>query len=283
MTSLAVLLACFNRRETTLRCLESLSSQLGLDDVDVSIYLVDDGSTDGTASAVQLRFPAVKVLDGNGSLYWTGGMLRADAEAWPAHPDFLLWLNDDVELRPNALRLLLDASDSINRNAIVVGAVSDLAGERSTYGGYRRCNNRRPMSLQRVEPSGRVEPLDTMNGNVVLIPAAARESIGLLDSRFSHNMADMDYGYRASKAGWSVTLATEYIGRCSLNVAKMKWRDPSLPLRTRWAAITSFRGLPPKEWLAFTRRYCGWRWPRYFVSPYLRCLTCGVAGRMRRS
>jgi GT2 family glycosyltransferase len=123
-----------------------------------------------------------------------------------------------------------------------------------------------------------------MNGNVVLVPAAVRQNVGALDSDFSHNMADLDYGYRASSAGWNVVLASHFVGYCESNTSKARWKDPSLGLRARWAAINSFRGLPVGEWFKFTRRHCGWRWPRYFVSPYVRCLTCGVRGdRARRS
>lgn len=283
MTSLAVLIACFNRRETTLRCLESLSSQTGLDDVDLRIFVVDDRSTDGTSSAVRERFPKVTVIDGTGDLYWTGGMLIADTAARQSRPDLLLWLNDDVDLNKNALRVLLDAADATHHKAIVVGAVSGPFTDVSTYGGYRRPDPRRPMEIVRVEPTGQVESLDTMNGNVVLVPAAVRESLGPLDGQFSHNMADMDYGYRALKAGWKVVLASAFIGRCLPNLGKRTWQDPEVPIRTRWSAVTSFRALPPREWLVFTRRHCGWRWPRYFVSPYVRCLTCGVSSRTRRS
>jgi GT2 family glycosyltransferase len=260
-----------------------LSSQAGLGDVELQVFLVDDGSTDGTSAAVRREFPNVRLIEGTGQLYWTGAMLRADADAWSARPDLLLWLNDDVELRPDGVRILLDTADSTDRKAIVVGAVADPTTQQSTYGGYGRSDPHQPLRIRRVEPTGSIESLDTMNGNVVLVPGAIREAIGTLDARFSHNMADMDYGYRTSRAGWRVVLAPEFVGNCTLNKSKAKWRDPSVALRARWAAILSIRGLPPKEWLAFTRRYYGWRWPRYFLSPYARCLTCGIVGRKSKS
>lgn len=283
MISLAVLIASFNRRDTTLRCLERLSSQVGLDDIDLRIFLVDDASSDGTAFAVRQRFPDVNVLDGTGDLYWTGGMLMADAAAWNTRPNLMLWLNDDVDLFANALRDLVDAVIETDFSAIVVGAVCDPETGTTTYGGYGRPDSRQPLKIQRVEPSGKLETIDTMNGNVVAIPRSVREAIGTLDGRFSHNMADMDYGYRASRAGLPLVLAPRFVGSCPLNSAKSKWNDPSVPLRGRWAAIKSVRGLPPREWLEFTRRYYGRRWPRYFVSPYVRCVACGVLARRKPS
>ena len=64
---IAILMTCHNRRETTLRCLRGLPS-------DVEVYLVDDGSTDGTDEAVKATFPKVNVIRGTGNLYWAKGM-----------------------------------------------------------------------------------------------------------------------------------------------------------------------------------------------------------------
>lgn len=279
---IAVLLTSFNRKVTTLRCLAQLARQDDLDGVNVRIVLVDDGSTDGTALSVAETFPYVTVLAGSGSLYWNGGMLLADTEAMTRGPvDYLLWLNDDVELQPDALRSLLNAAEELDGRSIVVGSVRDSSTESSSYGGYVRLNRRRPMQLSRVEPTGSAQPVDTMNGNVVLVPTAIRQALGATDCRFSHNMADMDYAYRARSQGWGVALAPSFVGSCSPNSAKGRWRDPAVPLADRVRIVLSVKGLPPREWLVFTRRHCGWRWPRYFVSPYVTAVVCGWRGRKK--
>ena len=43
--------------------------------------LVDDGSTDGTGEAVQGEFPQVRLLRGDGRLFWGGGLRLAFAAA----------------------------------------------------------------------------------------------------------------------------------------------------------------------------------------------------------
>lgn len=277
-TRVAVLMTCFNRRETTMRALDRLFTQ-ELDDILLEVVLVDDGSCDGTSAAVRASFPTVSVIQGTGELYWTGGTCAADAQAWLTDPDFELWLNDDVHLDLTAVQTLVDAAHVSDNRAVIVGSCVDPETGVPSYGGYRRLNPRRPLELSRVAPTGQLEPLDTMNGNVVLVPSAVRQSIGSLDRRFSHNMADLDYGFRARSKGWEVTLAPRSIGTCPPNPSKARWRDPRVPLRERLQAVVSFRGLPPEEWFAFTRRYCGWRWPRYFISPYVRTVVCGVFRR----
>src|SRR4051812_46438313 len=99
---IAVLITCFNRRETTLACLRSLGRQALPAGYVLRVFLTDDGSSDGTGDAVRREFPDVTVLQGDGKLYWVGGTMMAWNAAQPA--DFYLWLNDDVRLRAGALQ-----------------------------------------------------------------------------------------------------------------------------------------------------------------------------------
>ena len=48
MQSLAILLTVFNRKAKTLQCLQNLYVQLPIEEYTVSVYLTDDGCTDGT-------------------------------------------------------------------------------------------------------------------------------------------------------------------------------------------------------------------------------------------
>mgnify|MGYP003386677852 CR=1 FL=1 len=100
--SLAVLMTCHNRVENTMACLQSLKDQEPYD-ASTAILLVDDGSTDGTSSEVARMYPDVTIIQGDGSLYWCGGMRVAFAQAILKDYDFYLWLNDDTHLEKNAL------------------------------------------------------------------------------------------------------------------------------------------------------------------------------------
>ena len=63
----AVILTCFNRKDTTLRCLRQLYQQKKSSRMDV--FLCDDASTDGTSEAIRKEFPQVHVVIGNGNLF----------------------------------------------------------------------------------------------------------------------------------------------------------------------------------------------------------------------
>ncbi|MEI6536987.1 MAG: glycosyltransferase family 2 protein [Verrucomicrobiaceae bacterium] len=274
MSRVAVLITCFNRRETTLACLRRIADQTDVEDLEVQVFLADDSSSDGTTSAVASEFPTVTILRGNGSLYWGGGMRLADTAAWATRPDFTLWLNDDVVLEPNALRQLVDDAESTDLRSLIVGAVQDPATGLVNYGGHIRTEKNRPLRTRIVPPNGALQPVDTMNGNVVLVPAEVRAALGTIDIAFSHNMGDMDYAFRAKAAGFCVQLVGSFVGTCATNTSKAGWKDPSVPLQQRLRQLVSPKGLPPREWLTFTRRHCGWRWPRYFLTPFVRSAIC---------
>jgi glycosyltransferase involved in cell wall biosynthesis len=117
-------MTCHNRKLKTLLTLESLFKQTLTSEIALSVYLVDDGSTDGTSEGVQQKYPQVKLFSGDGNLFWNGGMRIAFSEAMKDEPDYYLWLNDDTVLAPEALNTLLATSGELfeqgEKKAIVV-------------------------------------------------------------------------------------------------------------------------------------------------------------------
>lgn len=272
MTRLAVLVTSHERRDATLACFDALASQEG-HDVAVTVHLVDAGSRDGTADAVRRRFPDVEVIERGPELFWNGGMRAAWSAARSTGPDLYLWLNDDTRLDPDALMRLLSVHRSYP-DAIVVGATRDPDTGELTYSGVRREHPLRPLRFSRVAPDGSSRPVDTMNGNCVLVPAVVAESVGNLDHHFTHGMGDFDYGLRARRKGFGVRLAPHTVGTCAANPAAAE-RSVGQEI----SHLRSPKGLPPSEWRVFAWRWAGLLWPLYFVSPYLRRLARRVAGR----
>lgn len=274
---IAILLTCHNRREKTLFSLEALFKQvLGLEN-SLQVYLVDDGSSDRTQEAVQLNYPEVKVLQGDGNLFWNGGMRLAFSEALKTGHDYYLWLNDDTQLEPDALSNLLNThyqlAEQGKPNSIVVGSTRDGVTGELTYGGVVRPNRWRRLAFKRVEPSKERQECETMNGNCVLIPHTVAEKVGNLDNAFTHGIGDYDYGLRARRLGCSVWIAPEYVGTCSRNLLRGGWEDTNLPLGARWKKVRQVKGLALKEWKIFASRYAGPFWYIYWLSPYIRLIS----------
>lgn len=273
--TISALLTCRNRREHTLACLESLRAA-ATPGVTVDVHLVDDASNDGTAEAVAAAYPDVEITRGSGDLFWGGGTRLAFTRAVPARPDYLLWLNDDVVLDPDAVTRLLETYALLCAErqplSIVAGSTRDPQTGATTYGAVRRTNPLRPMAFSLVEPTDTPQRCDTMNGNVVLIPRSVYTVVGNIDEKFTHGMGDYDYGLRARSAGCRVFLAPGRFGTCEGNLVAGTFRDATLSRRERLHLVASPKGIPVAEWVAMCRRHCGPLWPASALSPYVRIM-----------
>jgi GT2 family glycosyltransferase len=278
----AVLITSFNRRESTLKSLAALHRQRTSRGIEMSVFLVDDGCTDGTGEAALSRFSGIRVLRGDGKLFWNGGMRMAFAAALRESYDAYLLLNDDTVLCADALERMSDcaeAREASGKPSIVVGSTrSPLTGEHS-YGGMALRTKGLAIVLEKVPPHpSHVVVCDTMNGNVVLIPRQIAEIVGNLEERFHHQFGDIDYGLRAKKSGFAVVIAPGYVADCLSNSRTGTWRDPRASFKQRWISLISPKGVPAREWVLFTRRHYGWRWFYYSLSPYVKTILFGMLG-----
>ena len=270
------LLACHNRKEKTLRCLSALRETYAAAGLQFVAVLTDDGSTDGTAAAVMTQFPEVSVIQGNGELYWCRGMHAAWVEALRMNADAYLWINDDiVPTADAALRLLATMNDGALAGApppIVVGSMRWPGTQSVAYGGVIKPSRFAPTRFRISPPEAYTRDVDTMNGNLVLVPHDVVEKIGILDPAFEHGMGDYDYGLRATRTGIRVLVAPGFFGECSRNPPEGSFLDRKLTRFARLKKMVGRRGLPPSGWWHFTRRHAGPFWPFIFAWPYLRTL-----------
>lgn len=262
--TVSILLTCFNRREQTLECLRLLARQKPCG-ASLNYFLVDDGSTDGTAEAVAREFPEVRILQGDGSLYWCGGMRLAWRTAAVSDPDYYLLLNDDTHLYPEALPELLALTPSPDQEIIAVAAICHPDTGEGTYGGRRR-------KTGLVRAAGKPEKCDTFNGNCVLISRAVYAQRGVLHDCFTHGMGDFDYGFQSTKRGILVIQSPNYLGTCADNPLTGTWLDRTLTRKKRWRILASSKYHPFFEWMEYNRRNSGITWPLATITPWIRIL-----------
>ncbi|MEU5547625.1 glycosyltransferase [Streptomyces sioyaensis] len=266
-TQIAVLITCHNRREKTLAALAALEGQQGLSNVALRTYLVDAGSTDGTPEAVRHAHPQIDIVRAGSHVFWGEGMRTASARSCdPDQPrwDYQLWLNDDVLLAQGAVAILLATAQAVGPVAVVVGAVREHGGSRTTYSG------RIGPSLNLVKPTGRPEPCATYNGNVVLISRRAYQRVGDIDKAFRHSIGDYDHGIRARKAGVPAYVAPHHVGWCDRNHPGGSSRERGIGVREAMRRVVSQRELPPRQWWTYCLRH-NWPWaPALMVSPYVK-------------
>jgi GT2 family glycosyltransferase len=228
---------------------------------------VDDGCTDGTADAVREVWPEATIIQGDGNLFWCGGMRVAWTAAAKTDPDYYLLLNDDTTITADAVAELLALAPSPRDEVIAVAPIADPETGEVVCGGHLG-HAPRP-----VVPKGVPFLCHTMNANCTLVPRSVFRKIGMFHHSYTHAMGDFDYGFLASRNGVRVIQAGKVVGTSKTNPTLRTWRDRSLPRRERLRLLWKHpKGLPFFEWATYTRRNMGPIWPYRAISPALRIL-----------
>jgi len=264
---IAALMTCHNRRETTLRCLKSLKDQKNLDKVTLDIYLVDDGCTDGTASAVKVNFPEVIIIQGDGNLFWNGGMRLAWETALKRNYDYYLWLNDDLKIYLCSIKRVLISANATGNKSIICGATEGV-NNICTYSAYAKITRN---DFEKLIPNGHLQKCQVFNGNFVLIPNAVYAKLGNLDSVFSHGLSDFDYGLRASKINISSYLMPGYVGFCEDNITNRPTKR--MRIIERFKLLYSPLGNNPFLFFKYNNRHFGFFIAlKHFISNHFKTL-----------
>ena len=228
----AVLLTCYNRREKTISCLKSLFTNLLPENFSMTVFLVDDGSTDGTSDAVKDQFPTVNLIQGTGELFWNRGMhLAWETAAKKGSFDYYLWLNDDVVLFDHSLRIIIETSQK-RPNSIIGGSMCANDLKTLTYGGLDKRH-------QLIEPRDSIQECQKFNGNLLLVPDTVFRVVGNLDPKYPHAIGDFDYANRAIKNGFKNYISPGFLGICDEHDKLPAWCLPEVPLKKRVKALYS--------------------------------------------
>lgn len=238
MINIAVLVTCHNRKDQTLSCFRTLFVALNKyndsheesEKINIVTYLTDDGCTDGTADAVRQLFDnkELNVIQGNGNLFWNGGMRSAWHEALKRHEewDFYLLLNDDTDILDNAFDELMKTHEYCNERYSLNGIYSGITCSKSdnsemTYGGNVFTNKFLAKTV-RLKPTGEPQMCDLTNANILLVSKSVVDNIGIFWEGYIHANADGDYSLKARKQGIPVLLTSCFIGKCDYDHDKDK-------------------------------------------------------------
>lgn len=266
---IAFLITCHNRKEKTVECIK----KIGKVNEKIQVVIVDDGSTDGTREAISryrdsIIEPNYKVilLEGNGNLYYSGGMHKAMEYARKfVEADYYILMNDDVDLFDGTIEKIMHLS----REKVYLGAFLNRKGE-CTYGGVRYTDG---IHYERVTPYSEDLSCDTFNANFVVIPSKIFRTVPIMDSFYKHSLGDFDYGLSIKRAGYKIEVLPEYAGYCENNTTKGTWLDTSLSRRQRFEKKEDVKGAPFRYWFYFLKKNFGLLYAIvYSITPYLRIM-----------
>lgn len=268
-TKIAVLLTCHNRKTKTLECLQALFDSVRHVTIQLNVFLVDDGSSDGTSEAVNQSYPDVVTVMGDGSLFWNQGMIVAWKKAVEfTEFDFFLWLNDDTLMDKDALMVLLETDEVVRKKnelrLITAACRASASSDVFSYGGRT--------DTDKVIPNGEIQECKYVNGNLVLIPKVLFSKLGYLSSNYTHGIGDNDYGLRCLELGGKCYTTAKFIATCPPNEGIPGWCNPEVPLRKRWQLLHSPQGLNIKEYNTFRKRFWGRKWVIFAMKAYIKTI-----------
>jgi GT2 family glycosyltransferase len=195
----------WNGGADTLRCLESLAA--------VETICVDNGSEDGSAEAVEERFPAVELIRNGANLGFAGGNNVGIRRALERGADWVWLVNNDAFVDPVAPAALAAAATARPDAGVLACKVyfadpPDVlwyAGARfSTLLGY---SGRQEGYGRRDDGSyDRLRDVERATGAAMAVSRAAVERAGLLDEELFAYVEDVDWCLRIRAAGFGVVL-----------------------------------------------------------------------------
>jgi GT2 family glycosyltransferase len=272
MTDIGGVIVSYNTREVLRRCLQALAASRG---VAVTVAVVDNGSSDGSAAMVAEAFPNALLVRnaanrGFGAatnqglrlfLGWAGDQPNIHA-ATPSENngriavtqqqittcEYILLLNSDAFVEPGALACMCEYLQANPAVGAVAPQLRNADGSLQPTG--------RPFPTLRTKladisgwsrrggrnnylVAGRdydaIAPVDEVPAACVLVRRAVFEQVGGFDEGFRFNYEDVDWCRRVAAAGWSIVY---------LPAARVThlW-GASQQARREWVELQSRRGL----------------------------------------
>lgn len=210
----AIVIPTFNRRATAILALRSIFKNLPLNH---RVIVVDAGSSDGTAAAVENGFPQAILLQGNSSMWWAAATNFGIRKSQELGCDHVLTYNDD-NVATSGLFSDLAAAARSAPNCIISAICCYLSKPDTVFfaGRMRAQGSDRFYYLDHDMPLSTLgkglRRVDMLHGMCTLFPMAVFDTVGLFnEQRFPQAFGDDDLMLRASRAGFSLQVALEAV------------------------------------------------------------------------
>ena len=288
---LAIVIVNYNVCVLLRACLASIfASDLAAHGLRYRVYVVDNGSVDGSDEMVAREFPQVTLRRGRGDRGYAYANNLALRELLAAPPRYVLLLNPDTELPPTALREMiafLDAhpeAGAAGPRLLLPSGQLDRACRRSfptpEVAFYRltglsllfpRSRRFGRYNLTYLDERG-VYPVDSVVGAFMLVRGEVLREVGLLDETFFMYGEDLDWAYRIKQRGWSVL----YNGQVTVlhHKGASSGSSGQRRLRTLWEFYRAMRIFFAKHYAAQTALPARWA---IVAGIYARALVALVA------
>lgn len=240
--AIATVIVTWNKLRDVCSLLDDIT-RLELRDLQLDVYIVDNGSTDGTQAYIEQYYPKAKVLQTSSNLGGSGGFSHGLQIVSKLEYDYLWLLDNDVRLDSLALRPLvetlqthsevglvgsqirkLDAPDTIQEVGSFINSIK--AHLKTNFGDCRIT------STEEILAGQPYVAVDVCAAASLLVRREVVQQIGLFENYFLH-FDDVEWCLRAKQANWVV----------ASNPASIIWHNSSDFKSRPWISYYDERNL----------------------------------------
>ena len=211
-----IVIPTHNRCEVLDRLLLQIYSQIN-EKTFFEVVIVVDGSTDNTLDMLKNKYPRVHIVHGTGDWWYTKSMNEGFKYAIGLGADYILTLNDDIELDKEYLKNIVKHEDSNS----IIGSVGYTIEKphRIITSGVKKIIWWRNKSVHYYKPFSVVNPKDisglkksiALPGRGMLIPTKMLKELSFFDDYFLQYHSDTDFCLRAQGSGYNVFICWDCI------------------------------------------------------------------------
>jgi hypothetical protein len=202
----------WNGIDDTIECLDSLK---GITYPNCKIIVVDNGSKNNQAEKIKEKFRNIELIKNKKNEGFVIANNQGIKLALKNDADYILLLNNDTIIKNDFLNILIEYAEKDNNVGILSpkiiyydsemiwsmgGRISYLTGISIMIG-----KTKKPEQYNKI-----IEP-DFLTGCAMLIKRKVFDKIGLLDPIYFAYYEDVDFSFKARKAGYTIKVIPESI------------------------------------------------------------------------
>ena len=205
----AVIVLCYNERNWLERCLTSV---LATDDPNFRVYLVDNGSSDGSAEFVMSAFPSVTIVRNSRNLGFAGGNNEGIRAAVTDRAEFVVLLNPDTWVERDWLREMREIFAADSSIGVATAMILQYDGQEFD----KNCLQILQDTSGFVQDAwaGRVKPwyeTESGSGAALMARRSFYEAVGVIDPEFFIYFEEIDLLRRGRFHGQKAAISTRGI------------------------------------------------------------------------
>ncbi|MGD1024329.1 MAG: glycosyltransferase family 2 protein [Candidatus Sulfotelmatobacter sp.] len=202
----ACIILNWNGGQDTIDCLAALKECTY---PQLTVVVVDNGSTDDSAARIRAAHPDVVLLESGENLGFAGGNNVGIRYALAHGAEYLWLLNNDTRPAPDAVSALV-AKALTDRKIGAVASICYYADAPSTVQAWAGSRVDLWIGYGRLATEPHEDDwFDSLNGTSMLVSRAAVEDAGLLDEGFFLYWEDTEFCLRLRKKGWRLAAAPD--------------------------------------------------------------------------